>query len=84
VSFPQASDGGVTGHLSNTITAMRDESYLRSHPLSGESGFTTGMSPTDDNYIKRIMSHVKQPYLPMQKLEKMPPRTSSTPIRPIS
>jgi hypothetical protein len=52
VSFRDAADSGVAGHLRDQIDVERVESGLQTHAGGGHRGFATGMSGADHDYIE--------------------------------
>src|SRR5205807_2935047 len=54
MSFGDASDGGIAGHLRNQINVQRVERGLQSHAPAGYSSLAAGMSSTDHDDVELL------------------------------
>jgi hypothetical protein len=52
VTLPYASNGGVTGHLSERFEVVRQQERSPTGPCSREGGLGTGVSTANDDHFK--------------------------------
>jgi len=52
MSFGNASDGGIAGHLRDQVDVERVERGLQAHARGSHGGLAPGMTGADDNYVE--------------------------------
>ena len=52
VSFGDAADGGIAGHLRDQVDIEREQCCLQSHARRGHGSLTAGMSGADDDQVE--------------------------------
>jgi len=52
MSFGNASDGGIAGHLRDQVDVERVERSPQAHACGSHGGLASGMTGADDNYVE--------------------------------
>ena len=80
MAFSQPTNGGITGHDANSRQLHCQQGCICTRARCRGGCFRSSVTSADHDHIK--MFHVKHPHFPIQKLEKISPRRSSTSTRP--
>lgn len=64
MTLPEATDGGVAGHLTHRRDTVRDERRSRAHAGCDSRGLASSMAPADDNHIVSAARAHSQAALP--------------------
>jgi hypothetical protein len=84
VALAEATDRRVAGHHADSRSTTASQGPSRASTRSGAGGLHPGMATADHDHVEALMFHVKHPYFPIQKDEKISPSMASTSMRPVN
>ena len=82
VALAEPADRRVARHLAEPVEAVRGERDARAHAVRRQRRLGAGVAAADDDHVDIAMFHVKQSYLPRQKLWNTTSSTASTSTLP--